>query len=679
MKKLIRNIFIGIIILLGTAAAAGLWYTQKVFLPKKLKPLLIETAGSKGIRIDLESISYRFPEQFSIANLTIFEKDIPDQKLITAKELTIRFKPLRALLKKQIFIDRVVVKALQVYPGPGHTFISKGDASLDGELSFTLNKASNLFYNAVLTLEEQDIKNMPLVKDIAGLSGQIKIEIDKISIIKLKGASFGCPVEFAGYLENFKDPYLDLTETIDLDLSKINSFLSARINKAIKHMVFWGKSAVVLNMSGKFSEWPLKFNGHAAVIDAGVKIEPLASPINGINGEVDFNENSLTIPQLQAQYNQKAYTFKANVTDFTTPCVYAVLNSQDLLLEIKMKTAEDYTHFESIDGTWFNSTINLVGDIQNYQDPRIKLSGEAKVDLKDIQRILPRILGENKNITALLDNIAPGGICNAAIFADGLVKDFSAGEFGIKANSENIALAGFNLGAMDMTAQLKDRILVVPKFQFMPYDGNLNMQGKIDFASAYNLDMDLSNVNLKKLINDTPLKNNEIWGTLSAKSSLEGKGTDLSTIKGAGWIMVANGHLWEFPLLGGIAEALNLPRLKKIEIKEAAGNFTIADRKIDTQNLQFSSPQFNMLARGNMGFDGTLDFNVGLSFTPGFAQENEFAKLAALIIDETGRFIGQVGVSGTVKQPKYIFIPLHLDKLIKNQVVEGLKKIFNPK
>jgi hypothetical protein len=143
--------------------------------------------------------------------------------------------------------------------------------------------------------------------------------------------------------------------------------------------------------------------------------------------------------------------------------------------------------------------------------------------------------------------------------------------------------------------------------------------------------------------------------------------------------MVANGHLWEFPLLGGIAEALNLPRLKKIEIKEAAGNFTIADRKIDTQNLQFSSPQFNMLARGNMGFDGTLDFNVGLSFTPGFAQENEFAKLAALIIDETGRFIGQVGVSGTVKQPKYIFIPLHLDKLIKNQVVEGLKKIFNPK
>ena len=126
---------------------------------------------------------------------------------------------------------------------------------------------------------------MPLVKDIADLNGQIKIEIDKISIIKLKGASFGCPVEFAGYLENFRDPYLDLTETIDLDLSKINSFLSARINKAIKHMSFAGKSAVVLNMSGKFSEWPLKFNGHAAILGAQIKIQPLANPIKGISGE----------------------------------------------------------------------------------------------------------------------------------------------------------------------------------------------------------------------------------------------------------------------------------------------------------------------------------------------------------------------------------------------------------
>src|SRR3990167_2113332 len=106
MKKLIYNILIAIIILLGITAAAGLWYAQKIFLPKQLKPLLIETAGSKGIRIDLENIAYRFPEQFSITNLTIFEKNIPAQRLLTAKELTIRFKPFRALLKKQIFIDR---------------------------------------------------------------------------------------------------------------------------------------------------------------------------------------------------------------------------------------------------------------------------------------------------------------------------------------------------------------------------------------------------------------------------------------------------------------------------------------------------------------------------------------------------------------------------------------------
>ena len=43
--------------------------------------------------------------------------------------------------------------------------------------------------------------------------------------------------------------------------------------------------------------------------------------------------------------------------------------------------------------------------------------------------------------------------------------------------------------------------------------------------------------------------------------------------------MVSNGHLWEFPLLGGIASALRLPMLTKVEIKEAAGNFMVKDKK----------------------------------------------------------------------------------------------------
>lgn len=677
MKKLILRTLIAVFIIISILISAGLWYAQNVFLPKKLKPLLIETAQkSAGLKIELENVSYKFPGVFSIDNLTIFEKDIPAQKFITIQKAAVTFKLFEILFKKQIIINRLELKTLQVYPGPGHTFKSCGDVFIDGEFSCKLNQPDKISYSAILTLKNQDIKHMPLVKDIAGLNGQIKIEPDKLSIIKLKGNSYGCPVEFAGHFENFKDPYLDLTETIDLDLSKINNFLSPKINKAIKQIALSGKSAVILRMSGKFSEWPLKFNGSAKLIRAEAKIHALANPIKTINGDVTFDENSLSISEVEAQYNDLLYTLKANITNFSSPKVYAVLSSQDLLLEVQLRAQDDYTRFDAIEGSWFNSNLNLAGDIQNYQNPQLKLSGDANINLEDIQKILLRLTGQNEKLNNFFNNLKPKGICNMSLFLDGLINDFSNCELGIKAASENINISGFNLGPMDMTAQLKEKTFLVPKLQFTPYDGNMKIQGAISPDSKHNVDINISDVNLEKLIKDTGFKDKNIWGILSMSSSLEGTGNDLNNLKGTGWLMVSSGHLWEIPLLGKLAETLQLAMLTKVEIKEAAGNFTIADRKISTQNLQFLSPQLNMSARGNLGFAGELDFNIGLTFAPGFAQENEFTRLAMLLADETGRLIGQINLGGTLKEPKYKYIPLHLDKIFKGQIIQNLKSIF---
>ena len=679
MKKILPKLLIAMIALSVIGIAAGVWYAQKVFVPVKLKPFLIEKAKSAGVKIDFEGIGYSFPDKISVLNLTVFEKTIPGQKLLTAQRVKINFKLQPLLFKKQIIVNRVELKTLQVYPGPGRAFTSKGDLFLDGEFSYKINNPASLVYHVMLTLKDQEIKDVPVIKTISGLNGQLKIEANKISIIQLKGSSFECPVEFAGYLENFRSPYIDFSEKIDLNLSKVNDFLPDNINNSIKNISFNGKAAVILNIAGKVKDGPVEFNGHANFIDAQVKIQQLVNTINGINGEVDFNKSTLTITRLEAQYNNQSYTLKANITDFSAPSVYAVLNSQDLLLEAKLKAAEDYTHFDAIEANWFNSSINLVGDIQNYQNPQLKLSGDIKIDLEDIKKISSRIIGENKNISSILDNLKPKGACLTAIFLDCPVNNLADGEIGIKATSENANLAGFNLGAMDMSMQLKNKVLFMPKLNLTPYEGALNMQGQMDWTQkdkaslpVYNLYIDLSGVNLEKLAKDTAFKNNNVWGMLSIKTMLNGAGSDLGNIKGSGWITVTNGHLWEFPLLGGLADTLNMPALKKIEIKETAGNFAITDKKIETQDLKFLVPQVNMLAKGNLGFDGNLDFGVGLSFASSFAGENEFSKLANLLIDKTGNLIGQVAVSGTIKEPKYTFVPLHLDSLIKNQLIESL-------
>jgi len=684
MKKLLFRTSISLVIILILTAGAGWWYIEKVFLPTKLEPMVIETLQNKaGIKIAIGDIFYIFPREFIIKGFTLFEKEIPSQKFLTVKEIDIRFRPMALLVKKQVIINKIDLKTLQIYPGPGHTFISKGHIFIDGEFSYKLNDPESLTYNAVLNLKDQDIKNMPFVKDIAQLNGRIKIVPEKISIIELKGISFGCPVEFAGFLENFKDPYLDLTENIDLDLSKINKFLSEKVSKAIKPITLSGRSAAMLHMSGKFSEWPLKFNGSAKVANAEAKIQNMANPILSISANAVFDENSVSIPDLSAQYNNIYYNFKANLTNFNAPSIYAVLTSQDFLLETKIRTIDDYIRFDTLDANWFNSNIQLVGEIQSYQKPELKLSGEAQIDLEDIQKILVRIQGPNEKFSAFMNNLRPKGKCAVSLFIDGMLHDFANCEIGIKAGSENLSLSGFNLGVLDMSMQVKNKLLTVPKMDLNPYGGVLKLEGKFNFAptdkttaNEYNVEIKGANIDLSKLIKDTGFKDKTIWGNSFFSCSLNGVSNDLGKLNGQGWIMVSDGHLWEFPLLGGLADLLSLHQLKNVEIKEVAGNFTVQDKKIATDNLEFTSPQMNMQARGSLGLEGALDFNIGLSVARDFAQQNELTKLAMIIVDETGRFLGQIKLSGTLKEPKYAFVPFHLDKIFDNKVINKIKEIF---
>lgn len=672
MKKIILRILIASVLISILSIGAGIWYIQAVFIPRKLKPLIIETVQKTAkVKIGLKNVLYQFPRQFSLREVTLFEQDIPSQKLLEIEQLNIHFKLLAILFKKQIIVNRVELKTLQIYPGPGRTFTSKGDIFIDGEFLYKINDPKNISYDAVITLKNHDIKNMPFVKNISHLNGRIKIVPDKISIIELKGESFGCPVEFSGFLENFKDPRIDLAETINLDLSKIDNFLSAKISKSIKSITLSGRSDVILHMSGKFSEWPLKFNGSARILNAEAKIKNVLNPVKSITGSVTFDENSISIPALDAEYNNISYDIKGNLTNFNAPSVYLALTSRDLSLEAKIRTIDDYIRFDSVEGSWFNSTLSLVGEIQNYQKSELKLTGEAKVNLDDIRKILSRMIGRNEKLDNFMKGLNLKGICNMSIFIDALINDLADCEIGIKAGSENMGIGGFNLGAMDASAQLKNKLLSIPKFDLTPYDGTLKIQANINFSPGENMpgpeyavDINSAGLNLEKLIKDTNLKDKNIRGTESLNCSLRGSGSDLATLKGQGWIMISNGRLWEFPLLGELANILSMPQLRNIQINSAEGNFIIADKKISTDNLKFTSPQLNMETRGSLGFSGDLDFNIGLNFAPGFGEINQLAKLAIVLADETGRFLGQVKLSGTIKEPKYAFVPFHLDKIL---------------
>src|SRR3989338_11563653 len=154
LKMIVSFIIAGILFLY-----CGLLFLQKTFIPKKLKPLLITTiTKSLNQRIDFKDINYIFPQTLIFTDIVVFEKDIPTQKLLTIETAAINFSLPNLLLKKQATVTNIKLKTLQIYPAVGHTFSSRGDIFLKGVLSYRFNDPNNIFYKAIITLKNQEIK-----------------------------------------------------------------------------------------------------------------------------------------------------------------------------------------------------------------------------------------------------------------------------------------------------------------------------------------------------------------------------------------------------------------------------------------------------------------------------------------------------------------------------------------
>jgi hypothetical protein len=192
----------------------------------------------------------------------------------------------------------------------------------------------------------------------------------------------------------------------------------------------------------------------------------------------------------------------------------------------------------------------------------------------------------------------------------------------------------------------------------------------------YTIEAQFTNIDLKKLTADTPLKEKNISGLLEGKITLGGYGKNLETLRGNGYLKLSGGQLWEVPLLKGLAEILNLTGLEKIVFREVASSFSVANKYIVTKDLKCYSNDLTLAAEGALGFDGSLDFTVTTTFSQGLARKSQLGKIATIIADETGNFLGEFKLRGTVSEPKWAFLPIPLDKILKQKVKGLLEGIF---
>ena len=88
-----------------------------------------------------------------------------------------------------------------------------------------------------------------------------------------------------------------------------------------------------------------------------------------------------------------------------------------------------------------------------------------------------------------------------------------------------------------------------------------------------------------------------------------------------------------------------------------------------------TSKQMTLTGNGTVDFDGNLDFQITAAFDKGLLEvPSSLGPFRDLLIAKEGRYLGNINLGGTTKEPKFKINPLPLGKILHNKLFNNIKK-----
>ena len=182
------------------------------------------------------------------------------------------------------------------------------------------------------------------------------------------------------------------------------------------------------------------------------------------------------------------------------------------------------------------------------------------------------------------------------------------------------------------------------------YGGKLRGHGVLTFsgsATSYHFEFSAERTDAQAVLSALENNPSKVTGILTGKTTLDGKGSELASLTGNGQLEVTEGILWEAPLFGIFSQILGNTKATSVR-----ATFTIADEAVHTDDMEVAAGAFTAQARGQLGFDGKLDFVVQAQFLRAWPGINIISAILGQILEYK--------VGGTVAKPSYR--PIHLPK-----------------
>ena len=396
-----------------------------------------------------------------------------------------------------------------------------------------------------------------------------------------------------------------------------------------------------------------KINGSIFVDQKRIKSSGITFVFNNTSGKIDF-EITDPLDNLSSKFNITSPKF--NITS-------------------RINQEKEIYKIQELKGSIFDSSFNFTGEFHKPDEGNLLLYGTTKINLKDVSSFSP------EKFRNLIKSADPKGEITSSVYFNGKLKDLSACELGIKSTSDSLDAYRISINNLTVDVRLKNKILTFPLVQCFAYGGAFVSDAQIDFSDESlpcQISAKLSNFNLSTYFDSTKVQNHDIRGFVSVDFNTTGNAKDSSSQKGSGSITIQDANLGPMPLLSPLVgysySYLHkvFPKLRKVNITSGSCTFTIAERKLTTNDVMLRGDMMNIYAEGYMDFDRNLDFLVKNEFVK--PEKKEVADwqsgLQELLVN-TSNFINDAHLTGTLEKPKWEFKYL---AGMKNVLESGLGK-----
>ncbi|MBU4252413.1 MAG: DUF748 domain-containing protein [Candidatus Omnitrophica bacterium] len=557
MKKFILIAVILSLILFGATV-----YLNKVFLPEKIKSLIVSTlAKQTGKDISLSSLEFNIFRGLVLHDLVIAD----GQNVILSTRqasCTIFIWP---IFKKQIIIPGINLKSPYIFlerradnsfnlqdlfaPQPSAKKVDFSVAVFkvtiaDGNIVFqddtlaakSKKEIKNIQLNLQLGLPVKlkfklsaELVNQPPV--LINASGEYKILSRELAAnLALKDLS---PREFSAYypdLSGLVSGLIELQAQVNLkkqmlqvklssrgkDLILVKDNLKAKLNSSLQTKIDY-------NLETK----KLEFSGACDILQADISGLEFLGQIKNLNGKFVFDQRSLTADNLKAELLGAPFKINLGIKDFSTPVLDI---NTDFDLNILPAVAKDKFNFSLINSASGKAALALKihPDDQGVwrAQGRLDITGAGlKLDKPDqlIEDIAGSLEFSQQGLSWADTKFKYQGINYQS---SGTLSDFTAPKVKLKLYSEDLSVSGdFDLlGKKIKIAQLEGKYL----------DSQFLVSGDIDRADPAKPQVDLTGrinlelSNLTKLLEKTypGIKASSPSGRLDTQFNLSGPVTD---------------------------------------------------------------------------------------------------------------------------------------------------------